>query len=190
MVSADLLALPLVWWLGASCSKAGWTLLDRGGCSLESWTLSSLCLQGLKPKSNIWPGRWCIAGPEHKARITHAHTRAHAHTHAHTHACHPFPCPRWLREQVNSCSIEELHDGMMPPDATVYEFCFDQKAGSWVEWMTTIPEFVCDPDKPFSEVGSWVRGVGVVCVGYAHLVAPRTRTQACSPTQPMQVAIA
>jgi dynein heavy chain len=42
---------------------------------------------------------------------------------------------------------------MMPLDTPVYEWCYDQSAGAWVQWMATIPEFKCDPDKPFAEVG-------------------------------------
>jgi hypothetical protein len=41
---------------------------------------------------------------------------------------------------------------MMPADCSVYEWCYDQKQGAWVQWMDTIPEFKCDPEKPFSEV--------------------------------------
>lgn len=41
---------------------------------------------------------------------------------------------------------------MLPEANNVYEWCYDQQQRTWVQWMATIPEFKCDPDKPFSEV--------------------------------------
>ena len=42
---------------------------------------------------------------------------------------------------------------MFPNDQSfVYDWCFDQEQRSWVKWMDTVPEFKCDPDKPFSQV--------------------------------------
>ncbi len=41
---------------------------------------------------------------------------------------------------------------MMPQGAHVYEWVFDQGERRWVAWMDTLPEFKCDPDKPFSQI--------------------------------------
>jgi hypothetical protein len=53
---------------------------------------------------------------------------------------------------VTVSSVEILEGAMPSMEHTVYEYCFDQTAGTWVGWMSTIPEFQCNPDKPFSEV--------------------------------------
>ncbi|MEW5298367.1 MAG: hypothetical protein WDW36_001499 [Sanguina aurantia] len=47
---------------------------------------------------------------------------------------------------------------LFPPGGTVYDWCFDQELGEasqqrgWMPWMGTVPEFSCDPDRPFSEI--------------------------------------
>eukprot|EP00955_Chlamydomonas_euryale_P031479 330690-Chlamydomonas_euryale.AAC.4 len=46
-----------------------------------------------------------------------------------------------------------LPDGaMFPAELSVYEWCYDQSEAKWVEWMDTVPEFKCDPDRPFSQI--------------------------------------
>ncbi|WIA11828.1 hypothetical protein OEZ85_011917 [Tetradesmus obliquus] len=47
----------------------------------------------------------------------------------------------------------QLPDGaLMPASASVYEWCYDRQACAWVPWMGTLPEFKCDPDKPFAQI--------------------------------------
>ncbi|KAF6265909.1 dynein heavy chain 2 [Scenedesmus sp. NREL 46B-D3] len=47
----------------------------------------------------------------------------------------------------------QLPDGaLMPSAASVYEWCYDRQAGVWVPWMDTMPEFQCDPNKPFAQI--------------------------------------
>lgn len=41
---------------------------------------------------------------------------------------------------------------MMPDNESVYEWVFDQQQMQWVDWMTTIPEFKCNPDTPFANI--------------------------------------
>lgn len=41
---------------------------------------------------------------------------------------------------------------MVPADASAYEYCFDCSKALWVPWMETVPQFVCNPDVPFSEI--------------------------------------
>lgn len=40
----------------------------------------------------------------------------------------------------------------MPTESTVYEYCYSQENCEWVQWMTTIPDFQCNPDMPFAQV--------------------------------------
>lgn len=48
---------------------------------------------------------------------------------------------------------------MLPAAASVYDYVYDMtgsftEGGSpgWVGWMATVPEFRCDPDRPFAEI--------------------------------------
>jgi dynein heavy chain, axonemal len=41
---------------------------------------------------------------------------------------------------------------MMPDSESVYDWMFNQEQMQWVDWMTTIPEYKCDPDKPFADI--------------------------------------
>ncbi len=43
-------------------------------------------------------------------------------------------------------------ESLFPEGSSVYEWCYDQKERTWVQWMDTVPEFKCDPDRPFSQV--------------------------------------
>ncbi|KAF8071068.1 Dnah1 [Scenedesmus sp. PABB004] len=67
----------------------------------------------------------------------------------------------WLRECAAGLAAREggggdavLPDGaLMPPgDASVYEWAYDREAHAWVPWMDTVPEFRCDPDRPFASI--------------------------------------
>nr|AML30859.1 axonemal inner arm dynein heavy chain 3 [Marsilea vestita] len=50
-------------------------------------------------------------------------------------------------------AIVDLNLERPPPDnLDVFGFYFDQNALDWVEWMQTIPKYVCNPEKPFSEL--------------------------------------
>ncbi len=57
-----------------------------------------------------------------------------------------------MREKVGGSSLALAQAGLMPDSSSVYEWCYDQQQQTWVPWMSTIPEFKCDPEKPFSEV--------------------------------------
>ncbi len=60
---------------------------------------------------------------------------------------------RWLRDQVAEVKGVKLAEGaMLPAGSSVYEWCYDQETAGWVTWMDTIPDFKCDPDRPFAEV--------------------------------------
>lgn len=56
-----------------------------------------------------------------------------------------------MRDKV-ATSLTLAAGAMLPEESSVYEWCYDQEGRQWVQWMSTIPEFKCDPDKPFSEV--------------------------------------
>ncbi|KAI5076359.1 hypothetical protein GOP47_0008424 [Adiantum capillus-veneris] len=50
-------------------------------------------------------------------------------------------------------SLADLHLEKPPPDELdVFGYCFDQNTMDWVDWMQTIPKYICNPDKPFSEL--------------------------------------
>lgn len=71
----------------------------------------------------------------------------------------------WMRERVEQSDLGLPEGAMLPAESTVYEWCYDQEAGQWVEWMSTIPDFKCDPDMPFSEVRGgrfWCGALAVV----------------------------
>eukprot|EP00798_Chlamydomonas_sp_ICE-L_P022533 gene22533-29660_t len=48
----------------------------------------------------------------------------------------------WCYDQASMFHLEN----------TVYDWCYDQEKSEWVPWMTTIPDFRCDPDQPFSSI--------------------------------------
>ena len=61
----------------------------------------------------------------------------------------------WLREHVVASGLALPAGAMFPEGTSVYEWCYDTSAdgpGGWVGWMSTVPDFKCDPDKPFSEI--------------------------------------
>jgi dynein heavy chain, axonemal len=41
---------------------------------------------------------------------------------------------------------------MMPASESVYEWVLDTETMQWVDWMATIPDFKCNPDKPFADI--------------------------------------
>lgn len=41
---------------------------------------------------------------------------------------------------------------MCPTSESVYEWHYDIENRTWVDWMTTIPDYKCNPDMPFSEI--------------------------------------
>ena len=60
-----------------------------------------------------------------------------------------------LLVQVSSSHHLALPESAMFPgndQSSVYDWCFDQEQRTWVQWMDTVPEFKCDPDRPFSQV--------------------------------------
>jgi dynein heavy chain len=57
-----------------------------------------------------------------------------------------------LSDQQILEAFQRLASGMMPETAGVYEWCFQQDTKQWAPWMSTIPEFRCDPDMPFSQI--------------------------------------
>ncbi|KAG2485619.1 hypothetical protein HYH03_015682 [Edaphochlamys debaryana] len=66
----------------------------------------------------------------------------------------------WLRHQVTDWL--PLREGaMFPEGSSVYDWVYDTTGefsgedgggGGWVGWMSTVPEFKCDPDRPFSDI--------------------------------------
>ena len=58
----------------------------------------------------------------------------------------------FMRQKAKECDFVKH----MPPSdkgsTSMYEYCFDQDELKWVEWMRTIPEYVPNPDAPFSQV--------------------------------------
>jgi len=71
---------------------------------------------------------------------------------------------------VGVSSVDVLEGALPPREASVYDYCFDQASGAWMEWMTTIPEFNCDPDKPFAEVcGVELRDGRAPCGPWLHV---------------------
>ncbi len=65
----------------------------------------------------------------------------------------------WFRKHVAESELAVLpSDAMFPEDGTVYDWVYDIKGeltegkGGWVGWMATVPEFRCDPDRPFAEI--------------------------------------
>ncbi|GLC56009.1 hypothetical protein PLESTB_001054700 [Pleodorina starrii] len=68
----------------------------------------------------------------------------------------------WFRRQVaESEALAPLAaaGSMLPGTGTVYDWvyditgsCTDTGAPGWVGWMATVPEFKCDPDRPFAEI--------------------------------------
>ena len=61
---------------------------------------------------------------------------------------------RHVREQVQSVASQVGVDAaaLIPHERTVYDWCYDQKELAWVDWMSTVPEYICNPDEPFSEI--------------------------------------
>ncbi|GAX80571.1 hypothetical protein CEUSTIGMA_g8008.t1 [Chlamydomonas eustigma] len=62
---------------------------------------------------------------------------------------------KFLRTQVKSSNHLNLPASAMFPttdDSTVYDWCLNQVDGTWMQWMDTVPEFKCDPDKPFAQI--------------------------------------
>lgn len=59
---------------------------------------------------------------------------------------------QFVRQQVASSDLNLPPEAMFPEGSSVYEWCYDQNQRSWVQWMDTVPEFKCDPDKPFSQI--------------------------------------
>lgn len=55
---------------------------------------------------------------------------------------------RALRDACSEAGVDKIPPG----ERDVYAYCFDQDTCQWVDWMATIPEFKCDPDRPFSEI--------------------------------------
>ena len=50
-------------------------------------------------------------------------------------------------------AIADLHMERPPPDELdVFGYYFDQNALDWIDWMQTVPKYVCNPEKPFSEL--------------------------------------
>ncbi|KAJ7552868.1 hypothetical protein O6H91_06G073600 [Diphasiastrum complanatum] len=39
-----------------------------------------------------------------------------------------------------------------PNEMDVFSYFFDQASAEWIDWMNTIPKYVCNPDRPFSEM--------------------------------------
>ena len=47
--------------------------------------------------------------------------------------------------------------GQCPPlptegDVTVFDVCMQEETGEWALWMTTIPEYKCNPETPFTDI--------------------------------------
>jgi hypothetical protein len=73
----------------------------------------------------------------------------------------------WFRAKVADCGLP-LQRSMFPDTASVYDWVYDasgaltgggEEAGAeggsgpgWVGWMATVPEFRCDPERPFAEI--------------------------------------
>jgi hypothetical protein len=41
---------------------------------------------------------------------------------------------------------------MMPEAESVYEWALDTETLAWVDWMATVPDFKCNPDRPFADI--------------------------------------
>ena len=57
-----------------------------------------------------------------------------------------------LNDQQALDAFQGLASGLMPEGAAIYEWCFQRETKQWVPWMSTIPEFKCNPDMPFSQI--------------------------------------
>lgn len=58
----------------------------------------------------------------------------------------------FLRDSISATSLD-IPDGTVPPvDKSVYEWCYSHDENAWMEWMSTVQEFRCDPGKPFHEI--------------------------------------
>ena len=58
----------------------------------------------------------------------------------------------FVRERAEKSGFAQHLPPASKGECSMYEFCFDQDERAWVEWMSTIPEYVVDPEKPFAEV--------------------------------------
>lgn len=58
----------------------------------------------------------------------------------------------YLRGRLDAANLALPDGAVMPALAPVYEWCYNTTSRAWVQWMDTVPEFNCDPDKPFSQI--------------------------------------
>eukprot|EP01018_Ginkgo_biloba_P007243 Gb_31254 [translate_table: standard] len=54
----------------------------------------------------------------------------------------------YIRDAFASHGIQNLP----PEELDVFSYCFDHTSLVWIDWMQTIPKYVCNPEKPFSEL--------------------------------------
>ena len=51
------------------------------------------------------------------------------------------------------CSgVKDCQTALWPADKTVYDWTYSQDTMGWVEWMSTVPPFVPEPDASFSQI--------------------------------------
>ncbi|EFJ44217.1 dynein heavy chain 2, partial [Volvox carteri f. nagariensis] len=65
----------------------------------------------------------------------------------------------WFRSQIRDSGLTLADGAMMPATGSVYDWVYDvtgsfteNGAPGWAGWMATVPEFRCDPDRPFAEI--------------------------------------
>lgn len=63
---------------------------------------------------------------------------------------------QWLRGKAAGTAgdpdTSALAAALPPAEASVYEWCWDAVGKQWVPWMSTVPEFKCDPELPFAQI--------------------------------------
>lgn len=48
--------------------------------------------------------------------------------------------------------VQECRAALWPSDKTVYDWTYSLESASWVDWISTVPAFVPDPDASFSQI--------------------------------------